>query len=555
VPRSSFPDAGAAPNPTLAPSAPAGVARPRAVARRRDLAWRAAPALVAAALAGLYLALDPRSGDFAAHLFRAELFDREGFTIWNGQWYGGHHTPAYSVLFPPLAWVLGPSLAGALSAVAAAALFEPLVRHRFGDAARLGALWFGAATATILFTGRLPFGLGVAIGLGALLALQRSRFGLAVALGAASSLASPVAGLFVALAGIALALASRSRSAALMALAALIPPVVLAAVFPEGGWQPFSFVSFILVPAFVVVAVAILPRRERALRIGLVLYGLATVAAYFVATPMGSNAVRLGELFGGPVLACALAARRPPALRPGLLAAMLVALAAWPVWPAVRDIVRASGDPSVQASYYAPLLKFLESHDGRPARVEIPFTKSHFEAAEVAPRFPLARGWQRQLDVERNGLFYDGGLINQLTYGTWLAEHGVRYVAVADAPLDKSSRLERAVIDKGPPYLVPRWSSRHWRVYEVTLPRALVLPERGTDIRLVSLRPDEVVLDVRSPGEAIVHVTWSPYWRVEGGCVQRAGQWTLVDARRAGRLRMTTTFSPGRAVSRGRRCA
>ena len=292
MPRSSFPDAGA-----LAPSAPAAVVtRSRATWQGRELAWRVAPALVAAVLAGVYLVIDPRSGDFAAHLFRAELFGREGFTIWNGQWYGGHHTVAYSVLFPPLAWLLGPSLLGALSAVAAAALFEPLVRHRFGSSARFGALWFGAATATILFTGRLPFGLGVAIGLGAVLALQRSRVALAVALGAASSLASPVAGLFVALAGIAYAVAARRRSGAYMAAAALIPPVLLAVVFPEGGWQPFSFVSFFPVPIFALAAAAILPRRERTLRLGLVLYGLATIGAFFVATPMGSNSIRLAEL-------------------------------------------------------------------------------------------------------------------------------------------------------------------------------------------------------------------------------------------------------------------
>ena len=39
-----------------------------------------------------------------------------------------------------------------------------------------------------------------------------------------------------------------------------------------------------------------LPRSERGLRIGVALYGAAGVAAYFIHTPMGGNAVRLGAL-------------------------------------------------------------------------------------------------------------------------------------------------------------------------------------------------------------------------------------------------------------------
>ena len=64
-------------------------------------------------------------------------------------------------------------------------------------------------------------------------------------------------------------------------------------------------------------------------------------------------------------------------------------------------------------------------------------------------------------------------------------------------------------------------------------------------------------LDVRRPGSAIVRVHFSPYWRIADGpgCVEKAGDWTRVTARRAGRIRLVTTFAPGRAVSRGRRCS
>ena len=179
----------------------------------------------------------------------ADLFGEEGFTIWNGQWYGGHHTPAYSVLSPPLAWLLGPPLALALSAMASAALFPPLARGWFGDErARWGSIWFGAAAATLLFTSRLPFAIGVAFGLAALLALQRRHYWLAILLAVLCPLGSPVAGLFLAMGGIAYAIAERrdrpKRTEGLaIAAAAFFPPVFLAWAFPEGGWAPFPTCS------------------------------------------------------------------------------------------------------------------------------------------------------------------------------------------------------------------------------------------------------------------------------------------------------------------------
>ena len=101
-------------------------------------------------------------------------------------------------------------------------------------------------------------------------------------------------------------------------------------------------------------------------------------------------------------------------------------------------MIKNVNDESTKASYYAPLLDFLEREGREPGRIEIPFTRAHFEAYEVARQWPIARGWQRQLDIERNKLFY-GGVLNDLTYATWLSENGVRYVALPDAPLDSSA--------------------------------------------------------------------------------------------------------------------
>jgi hypothetical protein len=516
--------------------------------------WRVAPVLAAAAVAALYLILDLRTGDLAAHLYRADLFGREGFTIWNGNWYGGHHTPAYSVLFPPLAHYLTPQLAGAIAAVVAAALFEPLARSQFGDKARWGALWFGFAVGVTLFTGRLPFLFGVAVGLGALLALQRGRVALAAVLAVACSLASPVAGLFLALAALAYEVVARTRSGAILAGLAIAAPVLLSAAFPEGGFQPFTFRSFAAVPIFCALLFVILPREYGVLRVGAVLYALAATAAYLIDTPMGNNAVRLAELFGGALVVCFLPWRHELRLRPGLVAVLLVALAAWPLYPTVRDVIKNVNDESTKASYYEPLLDFLEREGREPGRIEIPFTRAHFEAYEVARQWPIARGWQRQLDIERNKLFY-GGVLNDLTYATWLSENGVRYVALPDAPLDSSARKESELIERGPNYLRQRWASEHWKVYEVMIPHPLLIADDDADIRLTSLRSDEFTLDVREPGEALVRAAWTRYWEPRSGCVEREGHWTRVTAVQPGPLRVTVKITPERLVDSSRNCA
>ena len=62
--------------------------------------------------------------------------------------------------------------------------------------------------------------------------------------------------------------------------------------------------------------------------------------------------------------------------------------------------------------------------------MEIPPTGNRWEADYVAPRFPLARGWLRQLESDDRDLFTDGNL-TAATYRSWLDERGVSYVAVA----------------------------------------------------------------------------------------------------------------------------
>jgi hypothetical protein len=119
---------------------------------------------------------------------------------------------------------------------------------------------------------------------------------------------------------------------------------------------------------------------------------------------------------------------------------------------------------------------------------------------------------------------------------------------------DYSSYHERALIEAGLPYLREVWHDDHWRLYRVTLPHAIVVPQGDAAMTLGSLGAQDFTIDVGRPGTAAVKVQWSQYWKAEGGCVERDGEWTRVTAKRPGRLRVAMSFSPERIVSHGRRC-
>jgi hypothetical protein len=560
---------------TLTPeaaTAPAGVAaagdavavataRPRVAARSRGVPAALIGPLAPVAMAVLgvvaFALLNPHPVDLAAGTYRADLFAREGFTIWNGQWYSGHHTAPYSVLFPPLAALLGPVVLGALAAIASAALFEALTRRWAGHASWAAATWFGLGTGTLLFTGRIPFALGVAIGLGSLLALQRGRVPLAVALAAACSLSSPVAGLFAALAAAAYAIVARRPAAAAVAAAALLPPLALSIVFPSSGDQFFSWTELYWLIFWAGAVYVVAGRDEPVLQAGAVLYALAGLAAFVVPTPLGNNITRLGPLVAGPLIACLYVRRGGVrALGRPVVIALLGVLAFSLFWPAWEDYRKVSGDPAAQRSYYAPLTGYLARQAGPPGRVEIPFTRAHWEAATVAEHFPLARGWERQLELRRNPLFYGGAPLDARSYESWLRDNGVRWVAVPDAALDFSAYAERRLIEGGLPYLKLRARLPHWRVYENTGAHALAVPQGDARFTVTGLTPRGVTLRVDRPGSALVRVRWTPYWRAPGACVERGrGGWTRITARRAGTLRVSARFSLERVVRRGRRCA
>jgi hypothetical protein len=329
-----------------------------------------------------------------------------------------------------------------------------------------------------------------------------------------------------------------------------VPAAALTVLFPEGGDFPFVAAAFLPSLAATLLLLSVLPRDERALRLGVALYAVVLVASAALSTPMGGNAVRLGAIFAGPIAALALWPARRTALL--LLAPILLY---WQWYTPVDDVRRASADASVDAPYYTGLLRFLDARKAAqpPFRVEIPFTDNHWEASRVATHVPLARGWERQLDRKVNPLFYDDAPLTPQRYRRWLDGIGVAYVALADAPIDYSAAKEAALVRTVPPYLREVWHDAHWRVFAVRRPAPLA---RGA-AAVTRITPDTVQLRAARPGRVALRVRWSPYWALtEGrGCVVRDGDWTALDLRAAGPARLEPRFALGRVGASRSRCS
>ncbi|HYU61248.1 MAG TPA: hypothetical protein VEK39_10850, partial [Solirubrobacterales bacterium] len=179
-----------------------------------------------------------------------------------------------------------------------------------------------------------------------------------------------------------------------------------------------------------------------------------------------------------------------------------------------------------------------------------------------ARRFPIARGWLRQLESEDFDLFTDGNL-SASTYRRWLDDHGVSYVALADAEPDYLAEDEEALIRTGPPYLRPVWGNEHWRLYGVRGTPGLISPAgnvtgaAGRSDRVTELGPSSFSLSARDRGSFLVRVHFTRYWSVTAGdaCVGRDGDWTRLDVRRPGMIEVNARFSLDALLGRDRQCS
>jgi hypothetical protein len=367
----------------------------------------------------------------------------------------------------------------------------------------------------------------------------------------ATPLARRVAAAFLALIAVGAAVVRRTGPWLWwLAAGALVPLAVLGLLFPEAGEFPFWFSAWWPLALFCALALVAIRGldSERDIRTVTVLYLALATVAWIAPNPLGGNLTRLGSLFGGPVLLAILLAHGPTRLRtPVALGALVVGLC-WQVITPLPDTFQSLGDPATKRSYYAPAVSWLRAHGAERDRIEIPYTFNHWETAYVSPDLSIARGWLRQLDLERNSLFYEGTLTHE-RYRRWLADNGIRWVAASDARLDYSAQEENDLVRSAPPYLKLRATLDHWRIYEV-VPRPPAVTAVGDgQARLRSIAPESFTLDVTRPGHFVVRVRHNPYWDASGAgaCVGKAGKWTLVRAPAAGRVVVRARFDTAAA--------
>ncbi|MFF5055372.1 hypothetical protein ACFY1S_19555 [Micromonospora sp. NPDC000663] len=520
--------------------------------------WAAATG-VAVVLAAVFLVAPPMGTDLAAQVARAEFADRYGGTPIDLGWYGGVNQYGYSLFTARWGALVGVRPLGALAAVLGAAALAWLFARNRARRPLLAGVLGAVVLVGNLASGRITFAVGLTFGLLALCAVSADRpprwlrLVLAAGCAALATAASPVAGLFTGLAGAALLLSALrtgagpgrplpggwriDRPVAEGLVLAVAPAVTLAPVavlFGNGGTQPYSAESMRINVALAVLVAVVLPRRRRVLRIGAALTVLLLVGAYYVPSPIGSNALRLPMLFALPVLA-------GYAALPGPWLAGLLAATVWWQSPVMTSDVTRAGSPESAAGFYRPLVTELDRRQP-VGRVEVVPLRDHWESAYLPPTVPLARGWERQVDSDRNALFYDGSLSAQ-TYEQWLRHEAVSYVVLApDAPADRWGRDEAALIRAGLPYLREVWSDPTWRMYAVVDPTPLV----GAPGQLVTADRGSVRLTA-APGDVPVRVRWSRWLSLTGpdGCVRPgADGWTEVRVRAAGDYTVSSGLTP-----------
>ncbi|AJP02475.1 membrane protein [Streptomyces cyaneogriseus subsp. noncyanogenus] len=519
-PDAGHPGRGGAPRPSG--HRPPPPSRPRAAARALRERVTGHPVLSVTVLAGVlhiawFFTFANSGGDLAAQDAWAEFVGRHPDSAYNLAWYGGMHPVSYSVVSPYLMSVLGVRttmmIAGTLSA---GLLTLILARSRAVTRPLAPALagLFGLLGNAV--SGRVTFGLGTMFALGAVAVVfcwpYRWRYKrwakalCAAPLAALATMASPVAGLFVGLIAAALFLQKRRPGAWALGLAPSAVVALSSWLFPFSGTQPMSFGSAFLPLAYAVFVCVIVPREWVTVRITAGVYALAVLLVWVISSQIGSNITRLAMLFAGAVLVAALPFTVARTRKWYALVIALAGFVAWIGFKSVDDVIHTTPAAS-WARELAPLVNELQEVGAEKGRVEVVPARSHREASALAPYVNLARGWNRQADMERNPLFYDDTL-NSANYHEWLKRWAVHFVVLPkDEPDGDGGERERQLVQRGLPYLEQIWGDANWQLFRVTDPAPLAEPHAVVE----RAEQGEWTIRVQRAGRVLVRIPYSPW--------------------------------------------
>ncbi|MGN5631694.1 hypothetical protein [Streptomyces sp. AC154] len=488
-------------------------------------------------------------GDLAAQLAWSGFTARHPGSAYNLSWYGGIHTAGYSVFSSYLMAFLGVRTVSVAAGIAGSWVVALLfvrtgVRRPLAPAVLASlALWCNVAS------GRTTFALGVAIGLVACLYAHRTVIPLAA--GALAAMASPVAGLFLVVAGAAYLLDRQWRKGVVLIVPFFLVVGAVALLFPGEGEQPMNR-GRLWMPLIICAALALAAppgRRWRVPRYGAVVYAVGVVLVFLVASPIGTNVERLLGLVAVPVLLAALLelVRERDWTRTVVIAVALGLSANWLADKTLDDL-RVSNDVPAWAARTDGVVNELRRLGADRTRVEVVPARNHREATVLARHVSMARGWNRQLDVERGRLFYDGTL-SPATYRAWLDRWAVGYVVLHHGKPDGPAEAEAALVRGGQPWLRRVWRDDGWTVYRVRDAVPLV----PAPASVVSGGEAELVVRVPESGSLTVRLAYSPWLRARevgghgaGGCLRRDGDWTELTVPRGGTYRLDSVYGLSR---------
>jgi hypothetical protein len=247
-------------------------------------------------------------------------------------------------------------------------------------------------------------------------------------------------------------------------------------------------------------------------------YALLCVVSFITpGSPVGNNIGRFFFVFCLPLL---FMLRHSQLRRPfpygDMIIVVVIAFAVLQFSAPYSHFHKVQERPQTRAAFFAPALSAARKLYDPDYRFHVVALRRHWEAYYF-PRsgYAITRGWYRQADAVHNELFYT--VYESETYAAWLRSMGVRYILAPDTLVDAWSRREARIVRSSPAFERVEHVGA-WTVYRLREARPIVVGLQGAgDGRVTAMGHQSLAFTVSKPGRYLVKVTWTPYWRLEGG--------------------------------------